>query len=142
MSKFPPHGEYKPTINGRVLIAHCWGNWNIEMHQESARLSKPLVEQLNARGSWGCITVVHDSLVTSLEVIQAARNAVASLPEDSALVALAWVLKQDSEGYSFLYKRYESMYEGLLETKIFDNLPAAEFWIEKAIASKPKGLVE
>lgn len=111
------------------------------MHQESARLSKPLVEELNAKGPWGCITVVHESMVTSLEVLQAGRDAVASLPKDSALVALAWVLKPDLEGYSFLYKRYESMYTDLLETKTFDNLSAAQFWIEKVIASKPKGLV-
>ncbi|MDZ7920488.1 hypothetical protein [Rhodoferax sp.] len=140
-SKFPAHGEYKSTIDGQVLIAHCWGSWNIEMHQESARLSKPLVEELNAKGPWGCITVVHESMVTSLEVLQAGRDAVASLPKDSALVALAWVLKPDLEGYSFLYKRYESMYTDLLETKTFDNLSAAQFWIEKVIASKPKGLV-
>ena len=80
-------------------------------------------------------------MVTSLEVLQAGRDAVESLPEDSLLVALAWVLKADLEGYAFLYKRYESMYTGLLETKIFDNVPAAQHWIEKVIASKPKGLV-
>jgi len=140
-SKFQPHGEFKPTIHGQVLIAHCWGSWNIEMHQESARLSKPLVEELSARGSWGCVTVVHESMVTSLEVLQAGRDAVASMPKDSGLVALAWVLTPDLEGYSFLYKRYESMYADLLETKTFDNLAAAQYWIENAIASKPKGLV-
>ena len=135
---FSAHGEYKPTVDGQILIAHCWGSWNIEMHEESARLAKPLVEKLDAKGPWGCITVVHESMVTSLEVLQAGRDAVASLPEGSALVALAWVLNPNLEGYSLLYRRYESMYADLLETKIFDNLASAQYWIEKVVASKPK----
>ncbi len=135
--KFQPHGEFKSRVEGQVLVAHCWGSWNIEMHQESARLSKPLVEELTKGGSWGCITVVHESMVTSLAVLEAGREAVASLPENSGLVALAWVLTPDLEGYSFLYKRYESMYADLLATKIFDNLSAAQYWIEGVIASKP-----
>lgn len=140
-SRFRLHGEYKPHMDGQILIAHCWGSWNIEMHQESAKVSESMVEKLNAQGPWGCITVVHDSLVTSLEVLQAGRDAVASLPQDSQLVALAWVLKPDLEGYSFLFKRYESMYADLLETRTFDDLPAAQYWIEKVVASKTKGLV-
>lgn len=76
-------------------------------------------------------------MVTSLAVLEAGREAVASLPENSGLVALAWVLTPDLEGYSFLYKRYESMYADLLATKIFDNLSAAQYWIEGVIASKP-----
>jgi len=139
--KFPPHGEFQPRVEGQVLIAHCWGSWNIEMHQESARQSKPLIDAINAKGPWGVITVLHDSMVSSLEVFQAGRDAVASLPETYQLVALAWVLTPDLEGYSFLHKRYESMYADILETKTFETLAAAQYWIDKVIAAKPKGLV-
>jgi len=108
------------------------------MHQESQRLAGPLVAQLAAKGPWGCITVVHESMLTSLEVLEAGREAVAKLPEESRLVALAWVLTPELEGYAVLYRRYATMYEGLIETKVFDNLPGAQYWIEKVIASKPK----
>ena len=107
------------------------------MHHESSRLSKPLVEELARSGSWGCITVVHESMVTSLAVLGAGKEAAASLPEDSGLVALAWVLTPELEGNSFLYKRYESMYADLLRIKVFDYRPAAQYLIERIIASKP-----
>lgn len=141
-SHFKPHGQFKPSVEGQVLIAHCWGSWNIEMHQESALQSKPLVEALNAKGPWGCITVVHESLVTSLAVLQAGRDAVAQRSTDLRIVALAWVLTPDLEGYSFLMNRYEAMYEGLIDTKVFDSISAAQNWIEAVIASKPKDLAD
>ena len=139
--KFAPHGDYIPVVDGSVLIAHCWGSWNIEMHRKSSELAKPLVEKLIANGPWGVVTVIHESMVTSLEVLQAGRDAVAELPEPYRPVALAWVMNPRIEGYGFLHTRYENMYAGLLETRTFDNVPHAQFWIEKLIASKPKGHV-
>jgi hypothetical protein len=75
-------------------------------------------------------------MLTSLEVLAAGRDAVATLPKDSQLVALAWVLSPELEGYKIMLRRYESMYAGLLETQVFDNLASAQEWIEGVIATR------
>lgn len=135
-SIFKPHGEYTPVISGHVLIAHCRGSWNIEMHQQSGKLAQPLVEELSAKGPWGCVTVIYESMLTSMEVLLAGRAAVESMPQSSQMVALAWVLTPDLEGYKLMYRRYETMYADLLETRIFDNLASAQEWIEQVIAAR------
>lgn len=114
-----------------VRLQEVWGG----------RLAQPLVDELNAKGPWACITVVYGSMLTSLEVFAAGKDAVANRPDDSNLVALAWVLTPDLEGYNLLYRRYEAMYAGLLETKVCDSLSAARDWIERVLASESKGTV-
>lgn len=138
MSIFKPHGSFKAHVQGRVLIAHCRGSWNIEMHQEQGRQSQALVETLEQGGNWGSVVVVHDSLVSSLAVLEAGRLAVENMPSPRKLVALAWVIAPTVEGYSLLKGRYARMYEGLLQTRTFDNEAGAVYWIEKMITEAPK----
>ena len=106
------------------------------MQQESERQSRELVSTLEPGGPWGTIVTIHDTLLTSLEVLDAGRKTVADMPAQSNLVALAWVIDPKVEGYTLLLPRVKALYEGLMTSKVFDNYSAALYWIEGEIASK------
>ena len=127
---FRPHGEFDAKIDGAMLIVTVSGSWNIEMHQESSRRSQPLVEALEAQGRWGCIVVVTDTLVSSLEVFRAGRKAVEDARGVSRLEALAWVIAPDVEGYTLFLPHYRNLYAGLLDSDIFGTLDEARGWMQ------------
>lgn len=133
---FSPHGDQRTTTVGQVLVTHVAGHWNLEMHQHSMRQTQALVETLRQRGPWATVVVVEETLVTSLDVLEAGRNAVAQNP-GMKLVGLAWVIKPDVEGYSLLLSRYRAMYEGLIQTQVFDDYSAALLWAQRVIAETP-----
>ncbi len=130
---FSPHGEQRTTTVGQVLVTHVAGHWNLEMHQHSMQQTQALVDELSQRGPWATVVVVEETLVTSLDVLEAGRNAVAQNP-GLKLVGLAWVIKPDVEGYSLLLPRYRAMYEGLIQTHVFDDYSAALNWAERVVA--------
>jgi hypothetical protein len=131
---FKPHGEFAAQLDGRVLVAHVRGTWNIEMHHASMLQSAALVSQLDADGEpWGTVVVVHDTLVSCLDVLEAGRDAVSARPSTSKLVALAWVMDPSIEGYSLLLPTYQDLYKGLLATEVFDDLDAARLWMGQVL---------
>ena len=103
------------------------------MHQHSMRETQALVATLSQRGPWASVVVVEKTLVTSLDVLEAGRNAVAQNP-GMKLVGLAWVIKPDVEGYGLLLPRYRRMYEGLIQTQVFDDYSTALRWAQGVIA--------
>lgn len=129
---FSPHGEQRTTRVGRVLVTHVAGHWNLEMQQHAMLQTQALVEELSREGPWATVVVVEETLVTSMDVLEAGRNAVSQNP-DLKLVGLAWVIKPDVEGYSLLLPRYRAMYEGLIHTRVFDDYSAALLWAEKIV---------
>lgn len=133
---FSPHGEQRTAKVGQVLVTHVTGHWNLEMQQHSMRQTQALVDELNHKGPWASVVVVEKTLVTSLDVLEAGRNAVAQNPS-MRIVGLAWVIKPDVEGYGLLLPRYRGMYEGLIRTQVFDDYSAALHWAEKIVADTP-----
>lgn len=131
---FAPHGAMQSHIQGQVLVVHVFGSWNIEMQRQSSLRNAPLVSELNAKGPWGNVVVVHDTLVSGLPVFEAGRKAVESLPADSQLKALAWVISPDVEGYGLLHQRYRDMYRDILPTQVFEDVASAVSWVEGVIA--------
>lgn len=126
---FKPHGHFRAEVRGRILIAHTSGHWNIEKHQEMSIQSAQLAQCLDAGGPWASVVVTHDTLVTSLEVLDAGRKAVADRIGISQLAAVAWVIRADVEGYDLLSPRYEALYEGLLPTAVFEDVDTACQWV-------------
>jgi hypothetical protein len=134
---FRPHGSMNAYISGSVLIAEVSGSWNIQMHQKSSNQSRPLVEQLEAAGRpWGVVTVLTDSAVSSLEVFEAGRKSVEEMEGTTKLVALAWVIPPDVEGAKVLRYRYEAMYNGLLESGVFESFDPAIQFVESVIEGR------
>ena len=131
---FRPHGQYQAVVEGLFLIATVSGSWNIEMHQECGRQSQPLVEQLEATGKpWGSIVILTDTMVSSLDVIKAGRQVVAENKGRSRLLALAWVIAPDVEGYALLLPTYRAMYEGLLVSAVFPSVEPAKVWLAEVL---------
>jgi hypothetical protein len=116
-------------VEGQILVATVSGSWNIEMHHASREVARPLIERLNSVGPWGVIVVIRETLVSSLEVLRAGRQAVAENPECSNMIALAWVIDPHVEGYGFLLNHYKQMYAGLLATDVFSDLEQARKWM-------------
>lgn len=133
-SPFKPHGHYRAEVQGRILYAHTSGHWNIEKHQEMSIESGLLAQSLDAGGPWGSIVITHDTLVTSLDVLEAGRRAVADRVGISHLAAIAWVIRPDVEGYDLLLPRYQTLYEGLLPTAVFEDVDTARAWVEGVLS--------
>ena len=136
---FRPHGHSEAYVEGSVLVVTVSGYWNLEMHAANTKLTQPLVERLEAQGPWGTVVVVTDTLVSSIEVFEAARRAVAESSGISGLVALAWAISPQVEGYGLMLPRYRRMYEGLLPSEIFPTVDAAREWVEAAVLAAKNG---
>jgi hypothetical protein len=131
---FPPHGEMDTYVHGQVLVVHAYGSWNMEMRQQSRLRTAPLIAQLQAHGPWGNIVVVHDTLVSGLELFESGRKSVEAIRATGQLKAAAWVIAPSVEGYGLLLGRYRDIYKDLIPCDVFDDLPAAMQWIEGQLA--------
>lgn len=130
---FAPHGDMTARVQGQVLIVTTIGSWNLEMHQQSAQRSAPLIAELEAKGPWGNVVILEDTLVAGLPIFEAGRKAVQNLPPTSRLKAIAWVISPTLEGYGLLVDQYRNMYSDLLPSRVFDDLASALDWIEGQI---------
>lgn len=137
--RFRPHGHSEAYVDGSVLIVTVSGSWNMEMHAANTKLTQPLVEQLEAQGPWGTVVVVTDTLVSSIDVFEAGRRAVAESNALSGLVALAWAISPTVEGYGLMLPRYRQLYEGLLPSAILPTVEAAREWVEAAVQAARRG---
>ncbi len=136
-SKFHPHGSYEGTIDGRLLISTHGGAWNVEMYQKAARTALPLIRELNATGYWGTLIVLDTTMLNHPDVFKVGRNWVLS-PEVSNMVGVAWVISPRLEGYAFLIHLYRELYEGLVQSAIFDTLEEARDWMHRKIDDRVK----
>jgi hypothetical protein len=130
---FTAHGGHAAHSEGQILVVRVSGSWNIEMHTAASLESQPLIRELESAGAWATVVVVRDTLVSSLEVLEAGRNSVRNNPDCANLVALAWVIHPGVEGYSILLPRYKRMYEGLLRTDVFSTLEQAMRWSQEVL---------
>lgn len=131
---FSPSGEQSSWIEGRILVSRVRGMWNIEQHRRANAEVAPLVAELEARGAWASLVVMEDTLLTSLEVLEAGRAAVAS----GALVhlrALAWVIGEEIEGRSVLTPRYRHLYDGVLPSAVFETVEDGAAWLRAQLAA-------
>ena len=126
---FKPHGTYSARVDGRVLVCTATGSWNLEMQQEAMQQSMAAVSALNDAGHWACIVEVRGSVVSSLAVLEAGRNAVSDGTGVNNLVCLAWVIAPNVEGYPLMLPRLRKIYEGILEAEIFNDIDAAGAWV-------------
>ena len=129
-ASFPPKGDQSSWIQGRILITRVQGSWNLEQHRRASAQMAPLVGELESSGPWASLVILTDTLLTSLEVLAAGREAVAS----GALMrlrALAWVIGEGVEGRAVLLPRYRRLYEGLLPTEVFVSEREGIAWLSQ-----------
>ena len=131
---FPPHGDMDTYVQGQVLVVHVYGSWNMEMRQQSSRRTAPLITQLQAHGAWGNVVVVHDTLVSGLELFESGRKSVEAIRATGQLRAMAWVIDPSVEGYGLLLGRYRDIYKDLIPCEVFGDLPSALQWVEGQLA--------
>jgi len=116
-----PHGEQRTAKVGQVLVTHVAGHWNLEMQQHSMRQTQALVDELNHNGPWASVVVVLKTPVSSLDVLEAGRNAVAQNP--SMKIVWAWPGSSSRMWRVWLGRRpaHRARYEGRIRTQVFDN---------------------
>jgi hypothetical protein len=131
-SSFPPQGDQNSRIEGRLLVTRVIGTWNLEQHRRSQQQIMPLVERLESSGPWASLVIIEDTLVSSLDVLEAGRQAVAA-GVLAHLRALAWVIGPTVEGRAILLPRYRRIYDGLLPSAVFEATPEAAAWLQQQL---------
>lgn len=132
---FKPRGSFDAYIEGSILVTSTKGSWNVEMQRESSLQSAPFVVQLEQTGKpWAVIVQVHETLLSSPEVLIAGRLSIANMAQSSKLVALAWVVDQQVEGYPLLVPRYREICAGLIKAEFFTSLAEAKDWLNLQLA--------
>lgn len=125
------------TIVDSILVTRVNGSWSLEMHQAAATHNEKFSIQLNQRGDWASLVIIEDTLVSSIEVLEAGRAAVPNNPNCSRLRALAWVIDPTVEGYTLLLPRYRLMFEGILLSEVFDKVEDALAWLNHTLSTLP-----
>ena len=132
---FKSRGSFDAYIEGSILVTSTKGSWNVEMQRESSLQSAPFVAQLEQAGKpWAVIVQVHETLLSSPEVLMAGRQSVASMAQSSKLVALAWVVDKQVEGYPLVVPRYKEICAGLIKAEFFTSLAEAKAWLSLELA--------
>ena len=123
----------KTTIVGRVLVTRVGGSWTPEMHRAAGEYNQSFVTQLNDAGNWASLVIVEDTLVSCLEVLQAGRDSIPNNPSCTHLKALAWVIDESIEGYTLLMPRYRSLFDGVLNSEVFNDTESALNWLNTCL---------
>ena len=113
-----------------MLIAHMHGDWNAEMRALVAERMKEHVAALNAMGPWGIINHMHDTLVFGPEIYAQTRADYANRPPGSRLRAVAFVIAPHVEGASLLRRRFDTLLDGVIASRVFTDSQSAKDWIQ------------
>jgi hypothetical protein len=130
---FRPHGSTQVEMTGSILTVHMRGHWNSEMREQTGQAMMRLVPTLNANGPWGIINLLHDTVVYGEEIYTQTRLGYAARPATSCLKAVAFVIGDGVEGAALMRPRFESLLQGVVESRVFADLASARTWMEEQL---------
>lgn len=133
-----PHGNFTTYIDDQVLVSEVRGQWNIELLDAWFNAMMPHIEEISAKGLWGTVGVMHDSLLCSREALETLAYRAQIAVDKRHLVCSAFVAKQDVEGRNFIEPVYEKFYKGVCPIQFFDNYGDAKAWVVQQCADAAK----
>ena len=130
---FRPHGTAQVELSGAILMVHMRGDWNAEMRNQTSQQIRAYAPALNAAGPWAICNILHDTLVYSEALYISARQDYASRPAASRLQAVAFVIGPHVEGASLLGPRYQTLLDGVIDARVFQDLQSAQRWLQEQL---------
>jgi hypothetical protein len=132
---FRPHGAAQVELSDAILTVHMRGDWNAEMRNQTAQQMRQYAPGLNAAGPWAILNHLHDTLVFSETLFASARQDYAARSPESRLRAVAFVIGPNVEGASLLKPRYESLLQGIIESRVFSEHDSARQWLLQQLSA-------
>lgn len=130
---FRPHGTALVELSGAILTVHMHGDWNAEMRSQTSLQMRKYAPALNAAGPWAICNILHDTLVYSEALYVSARQDYASRPAESRLQAVAFVIAPHVEGASLLGPRYQTLLDGVIDARVFQDPQSAHLWLQEQL---------
>lgn len=134
-AKFRPHGRVTFSREGNILIRDAIGPFNKELIDAAAVVEAEILPEFVAMGRWGEVVVFHESVLASLDVLEAFSERLASLASQAYTAnASALVVARDVEGAEFMVPRLKQAYiDNNWPMTVFESLPEAMKWVRVQI---------
>jgi hypothetical protein len=133
MNQFDMHGEYRFSIEGRLLVARARGPFNQEFSKAYMDAARPLAEQLDATGPWAGITIFSGSALFTLGNAKITEDRTRLAVSELHMLANCWVIPPDVEGYRIIDMQARRIYQDVLPFEIFEEEASARIWLDQFI---------
>ncbi|MFZ6675064.1 hypothetical protein [Undibacterium sp. Xuan67W] len=132
------HGSFKIYVDGQILVSEVTGPWNTELVTQWVEAMMPTIEELSAKGSWGTIAIVKNSLLCPKEALELLTDRARIAVDKRQFVGSVYVASPEVEGRNFIEPIYEKFYQGICPIKFFDDYDVARNWIQQQCINYPK----
>lgn len=122
---FRPHGRFRSTQEGQVLITYVTGPWNRELIKEWIREMGPVAMEVAARGPYVGIAVIDGSMLCPPDALELLGQTVKYSSEHLRCLANLVVAAPEVEGRNFVEPNYVRIYEGVTRYGFFNTLDEA-----------------
>lgn len=131
-SKFPPHGTFEVSVDGRVLRMSGSGPFNVELTNAYVQKVTPVFAAMNEGGSFGVVIEFHDSMLMSLDAVRTLADFLAKAKNRGVkTVGTAFVVLSSVEGRDTMVSVFRNqVYEPAgVPFKVFDTVLEADQWV-------------
>ncbi len=134
-TSFRPHGSIRIEVQGRKIIRHMEGPWNLEFvhvaHQDLLTLAN-----FDYHLPWVTMLIVRNSALCSQEALQQIGNHLL-LEFNRTRLGTAWVYPPGTEGAAIMQKMLTPLYKNSGPVAFFSEVEAADLWLNKLLDQQP-----
>ncbi|MCH8620731.1 hypothetical protein [Undibacterium sp. TS12] len=134
-SAFPPHGQFRLYLDGRILVTEVQGPWNVELVRRWAAEVRPYSLQLMPDGPWAGLALIKGSMLSTPEGMEVLAEITANGAQNLGCVANVVVAAADVAGRGVIESQFQRIYEGVCAYGFFYEIDEARRWLNALLAS-------
>ncbi len=135
IATFSPHGDFKVTLDGRIIISEIAGPWNREAVGNWCKEIHVVAKKLAVTGPHVGIAVMRESMLCPPDALDAMRAAITYATTKLHCVGNGVVADASVEGRDLLQGTYARNYHGTAPHRFFYDLDSAKLWALSLLAS-------
>lgn len=133
---FRAHGQFKVSVDGRIVITEVDGPWNRELVFSWASRMLELCAPLAATGPYVAIAVVRGSILCPPDALDSLRAAIAYGAARLNCIGNVIVADAAVEGRTLMRETYETLFDDKPPHRYCDKLADARAWAVQLLADK------
>lgn len=124
-----PHGNRAIWTDGRILMSRNTGPFNLEALRLSTERTRTERIRLSDSGPWASIAIMDGSIMFTPEALDLVRENMSDPERNGNLVASAFVMSPDIEGYSLCEEIFAPIYAlAGASFRVFEDFDDAHEW--------------
>ncbi|MFZ6742361.1 hypothetical protein ACO0LC_03975 [Undibacterium sp. JH2W] len=133
---FPPHGQFKIYLEGRILVTEVSGPWNVELVRQWGAAVRPYSLQLMHGGPWAGLAIIKKSMLSTPEGMEELGRITANGVTTFACIANVVVATPDVAGRGVVESAFKRIYEGVCAYAFFDEADEARQWLHELLGKQ------